>query len=64
MRGIVNSSCSVDTLPLGMGLHWRGICQIDIKSFTADFDTVGQESEHEGRKMAFSVEICEQIFSM
>ena len=27
MRGIVNSSCSVDTLPLGMGLHWRGICQ-------------------------------------
>ena len=35
-----------------------------IRSFTADFDTVGQESEHDGRKMAFSVEICEQIFSM
>lgn len=65
MRSIVNSSSLVDTLPLGMGFHWRTVCQRNHPSNHSQLTlgTGGQESELGDRKMAFSVGICEQVFS-
>ena len=65
MGGIVNGSCSVDTALGHEATLKRPFSEkLSIKSVTPDFDTGGQESEHGGRKMTLSVEICVQVFSL
>lgn len=65
MRGIVNNSCSVDTaLGHEAALKRHFSEKLSVKSVTADHDAGGQESEHGGRKMMLSVEICMQVFSI
>lgn len=64
MSSIVNSSCSLDTLPLNMGLLWRTICQRNHLSNHSQLtlNTGEQESKLSGSKMVFSVGIFEYLY--